>query len=103
MQSKKIESVKKASLDRRSFLRLCAVSAGGAVVAACQQRLPGMETAAASTAATSPVTAVELTLPGSDRDAWTWVKSVQVDVSDPESCEAVVVAVDGREFEAKPD
>jgi glycosidase len=103
MQPKKTASIEKPSLDRRSFLRLCALTAGGAIVAACQQQLQGIETATVPTGTASPVTAVKLSLPGADQDAWTWVKSVQVGVSDPAACEAVMVAVNGREFEAKPD
>ena len=103
MQPKKIASMEKASLDRRSFLRLCAVTAGGAVLAACQQTLRGLESAASSTGTVSPIKAVQLSIPGADHDAWTWVKSVPVGVSDPAACEAVLVAVNGREFGAKPE
>lgn len=78
----------KASLDRRSFLRLCTVTAGGAVLASCQQSLfaGGRE---------------RVRLIGADQDVWTWMKPVTVEVSD--ECERVIVYANGEPFEAQPD
>jgi cyclomaltodextrinase len=78
----------KASLDRRSFLRLCTFTAGGAVLASCQQTLFGRG-------------AERVRLIGSDQDAWMWVKPVTVEVSD--ECERVIVHANGQAFESRPD
>ncbi|HSL46818.1 MAG TPA: alpha-amylase family glycosyl hydrolase [Anaerolineales bacterium] len=100
MQPKKVASVEKASLDRRSFLRLCAVTAGGAVVAACQQRLQNVNPTATASLALEP--AVKIDVAGGDQDAWAWVKQVKVGVSEGE-CESVIVHANGQEFAARPE
>ena len=100
MQPKKTIGREKFVLDRRSFLRLCAVGAGGAVIAACQQGLTqAIETTTPLPSATPPV---KLRINGGDRDAWTWVKQVQLGVSDGE-CERVIFRANGQEFEAQAD
>ncbi len=78
----------KASLDRRSFLRLCTVTAGGAVLASCQQELFGRGSE-------------RVRVRGADQDAWAWTKPVTVEVSD--ECERVVVYANDQAFEAQPD
>lgn len=92
--------MEKDPLDRRSFLRLCMVAAGGTVLAACQQALP--EAVGTSTVSPSPAPSVKLSLPGGDLDVWAWVKQVKVKVSEGE-CESVAVDVQGDTFEAGPD
>ncbi|HJS20272.1 MAG TPA: alpha-amylase family glycosyl hydrolase, partial [Anaerolineales bacterium] len=44
-----------------------------------------------------------MSLKGAARDAWSWTASVQVEVSETDACEGLVVYVDGREFPAQPD
>jgi glycosidase len=105
----------KASLRRRGFLRLCALGAAGAAVAACQQALPdnALQTEGAATLSPSPTPTlapsptpapqVKVSVAAADQDAWTWVKPVKAVVSEPHECEGVVVYVDGREYEAQPE
>ncbi|HET9588739.1 MAG TPA: alpha-amylase family glycosyl hydrolase [Anaerolineales bacterium] len=97
--------MKTTLLDRRGFLRLCAVTAGGAVLAACEQALRGItpptEVIGTSTGSPSPTPSVWLDL-GGNQDAWTWVKPVRVGVSEGE-CERVIVHANEQEFEARPD
>lgn len=95
-------TLEKASFDRRSFLRLCMLTAGGAVAAACQQRLQEIATATGLPPSSTPEPAVNLHLTGGNRDAWTWIKQVRVDVTEGE-CEAVIVRVKGQEYETSPE
>ena len=95
-------TLEKASFDRRSFLRLCMFTAGGAMAAACQQKLQEIATATGVPPSSTPEPAVNLNLTGGDRDAWTWIKQVAVDVSEGE-CEAVIVRVNGQEYETGPE
>jgi glycosidase len=98
--------MEKVPLSRRGFLRLCVVTAGSAVAAACQKALQDVATATeavatsiTSTAFASPVPAVKLNLTGAD--AWTWVKIVRVGVSG--KCESVAVTVNEHKFEAQAE
>ncbi|HEX5839367.1 MAG TPA: alpha-amylase family glycosyl hydrolase [Anaerolineales bacterium] len=100
MQRKKTTGWEEAVLDRRSFLRLCAVGAGGALIAACQPSL--MEAVETSTPFPTATPSVKIRHNLQDQDAWTWVKQVQVGVSDGE-CERVIFRANGQEFEAQPD
>lgn len=100
-RAKKI-TVEKAPFDRRSFLRLCLFTAGGAFAAACQQRLQEIATATGLPPSSTPEPALEISLSGGDQDAWTWVKQVSVGVSEGE-CEAVVLQLNGQEFETSPN
>ena len=85
--------------NRRDFLRLCVLAAGGAVAAACGKTIT--EIVGTSTASPSATPAVKLSL-GTDLDAWTWVKQVKVGVSEG-ACERVVLHVNGQEFQAQPE
>ncbi len=91
------------SLNRRGFLRLCVVAAGGAVVAACQPS-PGNPhpTVTETLIATKTVDqTTKVNLIGEDQDVWVWTKPMNVEVSDSGDG-PVVVYVNGKEFEAKP-
>ena len=94
--------VEKASFDRRSFLRLCVFTAGGALAAACQQALQDIATPTQVPPSTTPEPAVKLNLTGGNQDAWTWFKEVRVGVSEGE-CEGVRVQINGQEFEASQE
>ena len=89
----------KTPLNRRDFLRLCVLAAGGAVAAACGKTIT--EIVGTSTVSPSPTPAVKLSL-GTNLDAWTWVKQMKVGVSEGE-CEKVILNVKGQEFQAQPD
>ena len=109
--------MEKNPLNRRGFLRICVIAAGGTVAAACRQALPDMapETAAFGAATPSPsptptslpsatpAPEVKVSLAGADQDAWTWIKPVKIQVSAPGECQGVVAYVNGREFEARPE
>ncbi len=100
MQPKKTIGTEKLVLDRRSFLRLCAVGAGGAVIASCQQNLTqAIET---TTPLPSAAPSVKIRHNSGDQDAWTWVKQMQLGVSEGE-CERVIFRANGQEFEAQAD
>lgn len=89
------------SLNRRGFLRLCVVAAGGVVVAACQQSLQDIATATQAIPTGTPLPRAKINLTGTDQDVWIWSKPVQVKVSG--ECEKAVVEVDGTPFEAQPE
>jgi cyclomaltodextrinase / maltogenic alpha-amylase / neopullulanase len=86
-------------LNRRGFLRLCVVAVGGTIVAACQEKLQDLPTATfePATSTANPLPGIRQT--GSDQDAWTWVKQINVEVA--AECESIVVDVNGREFETQ--
>jgi hypothetical protein len=85
-------------LDRRSFLRLCVLAAGGTFLTACQQALDEMSVATDVLLSPTPGWNPSLSIKGLDQDIWTWVKPVRVVVSG--ECEAVIIRVNGREFAA---
>jgi glycosidase len=89
------------SLNRRGFLRLCVVAAGGAVMAACQQSLQDIATATAVIPTPTPRSITKISLLGSNQDVWTWSKPVNLEVSG--ECQNLVVNVNGRQFETEPD
>ena len=95
----------KAPLTRRGFLRLSVVAAGSVIAAACQKALrditPARETLPTPLPSSTPGSAEEVSLIGTDQDVWTWSKPVKVGVSG--ECEGVVVYVNGREFEARAE
>src|SRR6266496_4817467 len=88
-------------LNRRGFLRLCMVTAGGTVLAACQQSLQNIATATAVIPTPTPKSITKISLLGSDQDVWTWSKAVKVAVSG--GCQNLVVDVNGYQFETKPE
>jgi len=85
----------KTHLNRRDFLRLCVLAAGGAVAASCGKTI----TEIVGTSTVSP--AVKLSL-GTNLDAWTWVKQMKVGASEGE-CEKVILSVNGQKFQAQPE
>ena len=92
--------MQKAPLTRRGFLRLSVIAAGSAIAVACQKALA--DTAVGTN--TPPVSltpSAKLDLGGS-LDAWTWVKQVQVGVSEGE-CERVIVRANEQEVEARAE
>src|SRR5687768_11727322 len=91
--------MEKAPLNRRDFLRLCVLAAGGVIAAACEKTIK--EAVGTSTVSLSPTPAVKLNL-GTDLDAWTWVKQIRVGVSEG-VCEKVILHVNRLEFQAQPD
>jgi glycosidase len=91
--------MEKALLNRRDFLRLCVLAAGGAIAAACEKTIT--EAVGTSTVSPSPTPAVKLNL-GTDLDVWTWVKQIRVGVSEGQ-CEKVILHVNGEEFQAQPE
>jgi glycosidase len=95
--------LKKTALDRRGFLRLCAVTAGGAVLAACQQALHNITptTQGTPTSTASPEPTVKLKLGGGNQDVWAWTKQVKVQISEGE-CEGIILDVNGQQVEAQP-
>src|SRR5215207_7826312 len=97
--------MEKTSLNRRSFLRLCVVAVGSAIAAACQKALRDItsasETLPTPLPSSTPGSAEKVSLIGANQDVWTWSKTVKVGISG--ECEGVVVYVNGREFEARPE
>jgi cyclomaltodextrinase / maltogenic alpha-amylase / neopullulanase len=84
--------MEKAPLTRRNFLRLCVITAGSAIVAACQKAL---------TETVTPLPTVKLSL-GGNQDVWALVKPVNVKVSEGK-CENVILRVNEQEIEAQPE
>src|SRR5215207_8304033 len=102
MPRQKQTFMKKAAINRRDFLRLCVITAGSAIAAACEKALTDAIAVGTSTSFPSPTPSVKLSLAGGNQDAWTWVKQVQIGISEGE-CERVLVQVNGREFDAQPE
>jgi len=94
----------KSSLNRRGFLRLCVLAAGGAVAAACQPSLgnPTPTKKLMDAPSALPNQPQEVNLSSADQDVWEWTRVVKVTVSELDQCEGVVVYVNGEEFEARP-
>jgi hypothetical protein len=74
------------------------------MAAACQKALGDLATEAVgtSTASPSPVPSVKIAVTGANQDAWTWIKQVEVGISEGE-CERVTVHVNGKEFDTQPE
>jgi cyclomaltodextrinase / maltogenic alpha-amylase / neopullulanase len=97
-------------LNRKGFLRVCAVAAAGSAVAACQGVLPEevlpTPTPTTSPTATSPAPSPtpqaggELLLNGDGADAWTWVKQVKGKINGPVDCQEISISVNGLEYPA---
>src|SRR5215216_1327636 len=90
-----------APLNRRSFLRLCVVAAGGTAMAACQQALRDIAVVTKAVPSLTSTPMPKINLIGADRDVWAWIKSVQVEISG--KCQGVIVYANGRELEAQPE
>src|SRR5215207_4346596 len=91
--------MKNAPLNRRDFLRLCVVAAGGTVLTACEQALREIAVATDAVSSLTPAPTTSINLAGADQDVWTWVKSIKVTVSG--ACENVKVFVNGQGVEAQ--
>ena len=89
------------SLNRRGFLRLCAVTAGGVVVAACQQSLQDIATVTQAVALGTPVPLMKLNLTGADQDVWMWIKPVEGVVSG--ECSKLAVEINGSQLDTQSD
>lgn len=98
-------------IDRRSFLRLCALAAGSALASACHlaptelpEKEPTLVTPRASTPApptqTPPPPAVEIRLAGGEAEIWAWKKRVEIRLSNAAGCRQVVVNANGLPVEA---
>ena len=88
-------------ISRRSFLRLCVVSAGGAVIAACQQALQDVTNATEAVSTLTPMPPTKINLIGADQDVWVWNKPVKVEVSG--DCQKVLVNINEGEVETQPE
>ena len=88
-------------ISRRGFLRLCVITAGGAVIAACQQALQDVATATEAVSTLTPVSPTKINLIGAKQDVWVWNKLVKVEVSG--ECQSVIVHVNHGEVEATPE
>ena len=86
-------------LNRREFLRACLLATGGAVAAACQQKLQTVVATATSIATSIPPVKLNL---GADQDAWAWVKQIRVGVSEGAG-EKLLLQVNAEQFEARPE
>ena len=102
MPRPKKANVEKAPLSRRGFLRLSVITAGSAVVTACEQRLQEIATATSLSLPTATVgPSVKLDL-GTNVDTWAWVKQVKVGVLEGQ-CEKVIVHANEQQVEAQPE
>jgi glycosidase len=115
MDNKTKEKENSRKISRRDFLRLSLTFAASAALASCQPTIPAPEdiegessptpipaptvTTAAPTPTPSPP---QVTLAGTDSDAWTWVKTVRGMVEGGE-CEALTITVNGRSYPAAFD
>src|SRR5215212_8142902 len=93
--------MKNAPLNRRDFLRLCVVAAGGTVITACEQALREIAVATDAVSSLTPAPTTMINLIGKDQDVWTWVKSVKVTVSG--ACENIKVFANGQDVETQPE
>ena len=71
------------------------------MIAACQQTLQNMAVVTEAIPSPTPGQLLNIKLTGADQDVWTWSKSATVTVTG--ECQAVVVSVNGREFETQAD
>jgi glycosidase len=98
-------------VDRRSFLRLCILAAGGGLAAACGKAVPEPAFTEQAPAPTSPATSpaptsmpeIEIRLGGGDADAWAWSKQIAGTVNPPEGCQQVNIYANGVINEASQD
>ena len=101
MLQAKEATMENARLNRRDFLRLCVVAAGGTVITACEQALREIAVVTDAVSSLTPAPTTRINLTGADQDVWTWMKSVKVTVSG--ACENVKVFANGQDVEAQPE
>ena len=77
------------------------LTAGGAVVAACQQTFQDIATVTPVPPSSTPDPGVKLSLTGGNQDAWTWIKQVRVGVTEGD-CESVILQANGQSFGTSP-
>src|SRR5688572_20733318 len=83
-------------LNRRDFLRLGLVLAGGTFVAACQE----MQTEPVPTATKGIMLKSGIHLNGTNADAWTFRKLIRGSLDNPAACQAVFVDNSSTRVEA---
>jgi cyclomaltodextrinase / maltogenic alpha-amylase / neopullulanase len=84
------------TLNRRDFLRLSLMLAGGAFAAACQE----MKKKPAPTATKGNMLKSGIQLNGSNVDAWTFRKAVTGSLENPAACQAVFIDNNGTRVDA---
>src|SRR5574339_677409 len=87
-------------LNRREFLRLSLVLAGGALVASCQGTKPPIIPTATKGIMPSPALETNLKLSGDRADVWAHARQVHGSMSNPAACKAVSIESNGTRFEA---
>ncbi|RPI86235.1 MAG: hypothetical protein EHM41_09230 [Chloroflexi bacterium] len=108
--------VSKDKLNRKDFLKFCALTTTGIVLSSCQRVLPAESTPTPTIPAANPTTpaiqavntptpdiprGIEIT--GWNADAWSWTKEVRGRLKGEISCQDVSLIVNGAEFEATVD
>src|SRR5687768_7625438 len=83
-------------LNRRDFLRLSLVLAGGTFVAACQE----MQTEPVPTATKGVMLKSGIHLNGRNADAWAFRKPMTGSLENPAACQAVFVANNSTRVDA---
>jgi cyclomaltodextrinase / maltogenic alpha-amylase / neopullulanase len=83
-------------LNRREFLRLSLVFAGGALATACQPA----RTRTTPTISAGPSPGSGIQLKGSSTDVWTFMKSIRGSMANPTACQAVWIDNNGTRVAA---
>ncbi|HSL46819.1 MAG TPA: alpha-amylase family glycosyl hydrolase, partial [Anaerolineales bacterium] len=91
--------MKNQSLNRREFLRLSIVLAGGTLIAACQDAQPEVFPTATK-GIMSPPKQAGIKLIGDNTDVWAHTKRVRGSMSDPAACPEVSIEHDGGRVKA---
>jgi cyclomaltodextrinase / maltogenic alpha-amylase / neopullulanase len=100
------------ALSRRGFLRICLLSAGTTLTAACQSSvtrpiptIEGTEILASLPTMTPPLSTTQLgsrvIWSGGDAEIWAWNRRVRGTLENPGVCQAVLIERDGRRLQAK--
>ncbi|HET9588738.1 MAG TPA: alpha-amylase family glycosyl hydrolase [Anaerolineales bacterium] len=84
------------SLNRRDFLRLSLVLAGGALATACQE----LQSGPAPTATKGPMLKSGIQLNGGDADAWAFQKPLKGSLENPAACQGVSIDNGGTRVQA---
>ena len=92
--------MKKQSLNRREFLRLSLVMAGGTLIASCQDLLSNPTAFPTKGNMSTPELRTGIQLKGGDVDAWTFRKSLKGSMQNPAACQAVWIDNDGTRIRA---